>query len=41
LIDEGRKAAEARRVELQRQLEDFKRGTGAAVEAPPERIPLE
>jgi len=41
LLEEGRKAAAARRAELQRQLEDFKRGTSVTLEAPPERIELE
>jgi gas vesicle protein len=36
LIEEGKRAAAARRAELQSQLEDFKRGTPATLEAPPE-----
>ena len=36
LIEEGKRAAAARRTELEAQLEDFKRGTPATLEAPPE-----
>jgi hypothetical protein len=36
LIEEGKRAAAARRAELQSQLEDFKRGAPATLEAPPE-----
>jgi gas vesicle protein len=36
LIEEGKRAASARRAELENQLEDFKRGTPVTLEAPPE-----
>jgi gas vesicle protein len=36
LIDEGKRAAAARRAELEAQLEAFKRGTPVEVEAAPE-----
>ena len=36
LIEEGRRAAAARRAELEAQLETFKRGTPVTVEATPE-----
>ena len=41
LLEEGKKAASARRAELQQQLEDFKRGTGSQLEVPAEPIVLE
>ena len=36
LIEEGKRAAAARRTELENQLEDFKRGTPVTLEPPPE-----
>ena len=41
LLEEGKKAAMARRAELQRQLEGFKRGTGVDLGVPTESIVLE
>ncbi len=37
LIEEGRRAATARRAELETQLEAFKRGTPVVIEATPEQ----
>jgi len=41
LVEEGKKAASARRAELQQQLEDFKRGNAVDLDAPAEPIVLE
>ena len=35
LVEEGKRAAAARRVELEAQLEAFKRGTPVTIETPP------
>ena len=37
LIEEGRRAASARRAELEAQLEAFKRGTSVTIETTPEQ----
>ena len=41
LVEEGKKAASARRAELQKQLEDFKRGTEVELDVSAEPIVLE
>ena len=41
LVEDGKKAASARRAELQQQLEDFKRGKVVDLDVPAEPIVLE
>ena len=38
LVEEGRRAAAARRAELEAQLEAFKRGTPVAIDTTPEEV---
>jgi hypothetical protein len=40
LIEEGKRAAAARRAELEAQLDAFKRGTPVTIETTPEEAPV-